>query len=311
VGAATNAVPARAGLVGHPSDAFAGAVLATPVRELSATVAVEASNGFVVGRESFPDLASLLNTSHRGESMLLTAATARLASWMRERGAAPDDGFRMTWHTTIPRSAGLAGSSALVIAALRSLAAVWDIEIPDDVGPRLALDVEVDLLGIAAGPQDRIVQWHGATLLMDFETVPCAVRVVRPPEPIELLICWAHAHHRPSHATHAPLQARRHDPDVGERMRALATLAREATAALEAGDVERLGSCMDAGFEHRRALVPLDRANVELVEQLRAHGAAATYAGSGGAVVALGPDPARLQRWAYERRLAFTTTTIG
>ena len=308
--ALTTVVPARAGLVGHPSDAFAGAVLATPVRELAATVVVEASDRLVVGDRSFPDLASLLQTAHAGESMLLTSAIARLASWMRDCGAAPpDDGFRMTWQTTIPRSAGLAGSSALVIGALRSLAALWDIEITDDRGPRLALEVEVDLLGIAAGPQDRLVQWHQSTLLMDFASTPWSVRAVRPPVPIDLVICWTAAAHLPSHATHAPLQDRRDDPAVRAHMADLAVLAREAAAALEAGDFDRLGQCMDTGFEHRRALMPLDPVNVELVEQLREIGAAATYAGSGGAVVALGPEPARLRRWANERGLECITTT--
>jgi glucuronokinase len=310
--ALTTVVPARAGLVGQPSDAFAGAVLATPVRELAATIAVEASDHFVVGDQSFPDLASLLETAHEGESMLLTAAIARLASWMRDSGAAPPEkGFRMTWQTTIPRSAGLAGSSALVIGALRSLAALWDVAITDELGPRLALEVEVDLLGIAAGPQDRLVQWHQSTLLMDFAATSWSVRAVRPPVPIDLVICWTDTAHRPSHATHAPLQARRDDPDVREHMADLAVLAREATAALETGDLDRLGQCMNTGFEHRRSLMPLDPENVDLVERLRAVGWAATYAGSGGAVVALGPEPARLRRWATERGLKCITTTTS
>jgi glucuronokinase len=310
VRALTTVVPARAGLVGHPSDAFAGAVLATPVHELAATVAVEASDRLVVGDRSFPDLASLLQAAPADESMLLTSAIARLTSWARDVGAAPpDEGFRMTWQTTIPRSAGLAGSSALVIGALRSLAALWDIEIPDETGPRLALEVEVDLLGIAAGPQDRLVQWHQATLLMDFASTPWCLRAVRPPVPIDLVICWADGSHLPSHATHAPLQGRREDPAVRAHMANLAELAHEATAALEEGDVDRLGQCMNTGFEHRRALVPLDPADVELVDQLREIGAAATYAGSGGAVVALGPDQTRLCRWADERGFACITTT--
>ena len=308
--ALTTVVPARAGLVGQPSDAFAGAVLATPVHELTATVAVEASDRVIVGDRSFPDLASLLQTTHEGGSILLTAAIARLASWLRDRGAAlPDNGFRMTWQTTIPRSAGLAGSSALVIGALRSLAALWDVEITDEEGPRLALEVEVELLGIAAGPQDRLVQWHQSTLLMDFASTPWSVRAVRPPAPIDLVICWTDTAQRSSHATHAPLQARRDDPDVREHMASLAVLAREATGALEAGDLDRLSQCMDTGFEHRRALMPLDPDNVALVEGLREIGGAATYAGSGGAVVALAADPARLRRWATERGLECITTT--
>jgi glucuronokinase len=312
VNAIPTLVPARVGLAGHPSDAFAGAVLAAPVPELAATVAVVPSNDLVVGDRRFDDLASLLAAGHEGESMLLTAAIAQLASWMREGGSVPPrEGFSMTWRTTIPRSVGLAGSSALVIGALRSLASLWDVAIPDDVGPRLALAVEVDRLGIAAGPQDRIVQWHGSPLLMDFGSARWSVQAVHPPAPIDLLVCWTDAARRSSHATHAPLQERGDDPDVRERMAALALLAREAAAALQTGDVDAVGQCMDAGFEHRRALVSLDPAHVEIVEHLRRLGGAATYTGSGGAVVALAPDLAPLRRWATERGFGNVTTTVA
>jgi glucuronokinase len=125
-------VSARTGLVGHPSDAFGGAVLAMPVPELAATLSVEPSSELRVGHRRFVDVESLLAADHEGDSMLLTAAIVRLVSWMRERGTTPPPaGFAMRWNTTIPRAAGLAGSSALVIGALRSLARSWEIAIPD------------------------------------------------------------------------------------------------------------------------------------------------------------------------------------
>jgi glucuronokinase len=305
-------VPARTGLVGHPSDGFAGAVLAAPVPELAATVTVEPASGIAIGDREFPDLASAVATTHWGESMLLTAAVARLVSWMRETEREPPrEGFTMTWETTIPRSVGLGGSSALVIGALRSLAALCDAVIPDDIGPRLALDTEVELLGIAAGPQDRIVQWHEATLLMDFGADPWSAEVVHPPAPIELLVCWTDAGRQPSQAIHGPLQDRRETPEVRAHMAALASLAREGSAALQAGDGRGLGRCMDAGFEHRRSLVPLDPAHVEIVEHLRRLGAAATYTGSGGAVVAVARDLEPLRRWASDRGLGHVTTALA
>ena len=209
----------------------------------------------------------------------------------------------MTWRTTIPSSVGLGGSSALVISALRSLSNLWGVAIPDDIGPRLALEVETELLGIAAGPQDRVVQWHASTALMDFAREPWSVEAVHPPKPIDLLVCWLDGAHRSSHATHAPLQDRRDDPDVRDHMGALADLARAAAAAVQAGDAAELGRCMDAGFEHRRTLIALDPAHVELVEQVRELGAAATYTGSGGAVVALAAELSPLRRWATARRI--------
>jgi glucuronokinase len=255
-----------------------------PVPELAATVTLDLADEMVVGDRRFADLATLLAAPHEGESRLCTAAIARLTAWLHERGmAVPSDGFTMTWTTTIPRAAGLAGSSALVIGALRSLARLWNVDVPDTDGPRLALEVEVDLLGIAAGPQDRIVQWHGTPLLMDFASTPWELREVHPPAPIEMLVCWTDAARRSSDATHAPLQQRREDPEVRGHMAALAVLARDAAGAVEAGDLDAFGLAIDAGFEHRRALVALDPVHIELVEGLRALGAAVTYTGSGGA----------------------------
>ena len=67
--------------------------------------------------------------------------------------------------TTIPRSVGLAGSSAIVIAALR--AAGVDLEPPEVA--ELALAIERDDLGIAAGLQDRAVQAFDQPVLVDGE----------------------------------------------------------------------------------------------------------------------------------------------
>jgi glucuronokinase len=311
-GPVSTMVPARTGLAGHPSDGFGGAVLAAPVPELRAVVTVEPADGVVIGDRRFADLAALLAAPPEGETALLCAATAELVSWLRARGSVPPaDGFRLTAATTIPRSVGLAGSSALVIGALRSLAGAWGVELPDHVGPRLALATEVDRLGIAAGPQDRIVQWHGTTVLMDFGDEPWSVEPVHPPAPVELLVCWTRAVSAPSQATHAPLQQRAHDPTVRAHMASLARLARDAAGALRTGDVGELGRCLDEGFDHRRALVRLDPTHEAIVDGLRAQGASATYTGSGGAVAAVAPHLPPLCAWATNRGLGALLTTLG
>jgi len=308
----TTVVPARTGLVGHPSDAFGGAVLAMPVPALAATVTVAASRDVRVGDRHFADLEALLAAPHEDDSMLLTATAAGLVTWLRDRGLRPPStGFTMTWSTTIPRSVGLGGSSALVIGALRSLARFWEVDIADDVGPQLALDVEVEGLGIAAGPQDRIVQWRNAPLLMDFASTPWALTEIHPPTPMELLVVWTDAARQPSQTTHAPLQQRRDDNDVVLHMHALGELARRAAAALTAGAVDEFARLVDEGFEHRRALLPLDPVHVEVVEELRGLGAAATYTGSGGAVVALAADLDQLRDWARKRGLGAAVATLA
>ncbi len=155
------------------------------------------------------------------------------------------------------------------------------------------------------------MQWHATPLLMDFTSTPWSRRAVHPPAPIELFVCWTDAARRSSDTTHKPLQARLNDPDVREHMAALAELARDAAGAVERGDVDTFRRCIDAGFEHRRALVDLDPAHVELVDGLRSLGAAVTYTGSGGAVVALAPRSRPAAGVAEARRLGHVTTVLA
>jgi len=76
----------------------------------------------------------------------------------------------MSFETTIPRQVGLSCSSAIIMAALRALAHragdEWDlVELA-----QITLEVETDVLGWAAGPQDRVVQAYTGLVDMDFAT---------------------------------------------------------------------------------------------------------------------------------------------
>jgi len=70
-------------------------------------------------------------------------------------------------------------------------------------------------------------------------------------------------------------------------MRSLAEQARAARDALLEADPSAFAACVDASFEARRRLVPLDPRQAALVDIARRCGASANYAGSGGAVVAV------------------------
>ncbi|MDH3708063.1 MAG: hypothetical protein OES57_18510, partial [Acidimicrobiia bacterium] len=88
-------VPARVALAGNPSDGFGGAVVGLPFRAFAATVEVADCDPLPSG------LAAL------GEA-------ARTVFQSRFPRAAPLPSLRV--RTTIPRSVGLAGSSAVVVA---------------------------------------------------------------------------------------------------------------------------------------------------------------------------------------------------
>jgi glucuronokinase len=186
------------------------------------------------------------------------------------------------WHTDIPRGVGLAGSSALVIASLRASG-----HSPEDplALARLALEVERDDLGIPAGLQDRAVQAFDEPVLVDGDTV----RVLTPAHTLDFVVAWdpdAAANSGDYHRKLAPSPA---------GMRELARIARAAADAFEAGDAEALASLMDESARLRDEVAPLPPAHNALAERLRARGLKPNSTGSGGAVVAVVLNAARVQ----------------
>jgi glucuronokinase len=256
---------ARAALAGNPSDGYGGAVLAVTIDRLVATVQLGAST------TAMDDL---------------TAAT--IARFQREFGIDPDSGAeRVALATTIPRSVGMGGSSAIVIATLRALCREHHISLDPDTMASLALSIEVDDLGIAAGLQDRLVQCHGGLVFMEFSGAePYAERMnvdLLPP----LLVAWREDHSEHSGVVHSDLRGRweRGEPGVREAMSQVAALARRARVSLRGGATAGFRAAVDATFDIRAQLIDLDPRHVELVEIGRSAGAAVNYTGSGGAVV--------------------------
>ena len=188
----------------------------------------------------------------------------------------------ITWRTSIPRAVGLGGSSAIVIAVLKALGCA----LPPDELAALALAIEVDELGITAGLQDRVAQAYGGLTFMDFGShrYEPLDRDLLPP----LLIAWRASSAEDSNVVHADLRSRfdAGDEELAIAMGELAAHARGARDALLAADLEQFGRCVDASFDVRARIVPLDPQHVAMIELARAGGARANYTGSGGAIVA-------------------------
>ena len=270
-GAGEGAAHARAALAGNPSDGYGGAVLAVTVETHGARASARRAEMLAV----------------RPASPLVEATVRRFA---RERAPAALS-TEVSWRTTVPRSVGLGGSSAIVIAVLRALVDLYGGEIGPAELAELALATEVQELGIAAGLQDRVTQAYGGLVFMDFDRGSGPARYERlavdllPP----LLVAWRADASGDSGAVHGPLRDRHAsgEPAVVAAMAELGALAREAREALVGSDQPRFSRCVDASFDVRRRLLELDPRHVEMIECARACGAGANYAGSGGAIVAV------------------------
>lgn len=294
-------MPARAGLVGNPSDGYGGAVLAVPLPSLVATVEVRPAN----------------RTRIDPAAPLLRAAADVVVRHLAARGVEAGP-IELRWSTAIPRSVGLAGSSALAVAAIRAIAASRGVVLGASEEAALALAVEVQELGIAAGWQDRMVQAEGVPVLVDCAGLgtgppdparPPAVRRVALRAPLRLVVGWRGGLLSDSGEYHAALR-RQADP---QRMAELGALAHDAAAALGAADLDRVADLIDAGWRLRREVAPLLAGQADLVERVRSCGLPATTPGSGGSVVALVRDDVEVARAVDALRevdASFTTVVL-
>ncbi|MBI5088190.1 MAG: hypothetical protein HZB15_04835 [Actinobacteria bacterium] len=290
----TRRVAARAGLVGNPSDGFGGAVLAAPIPALEACLTATASEGVSITgsgvSERWPSVAAWRAQIDRagvhGPQRIITASLWVLVGHLRRSHPDHADraGVDIRWHTDVPMSVGLAGSSALTVGLIDAVSSI----------AALALSAERDVLGIAAGWQDRVVQAFGRPVLVDAAAMTELDGVIVPdvhvvvPRPVRLVVGWKPDAATSSDDYHAPL--RRDARGLAVPMSELAALARDATGRLERGDLDGFGAAVDTGWRIRQSCVPLRADHAEIVELVRATGVAATTPGSGGSVVAVCPD---------------------
>ncbi|MFQ5739346.1 MAG: mevalonate kinase [Acidobacteriota bacterium] len=302
------AVYARAGLLGNPSDGYFGKTISTTLRNFSARITIREAVQLevVLNRQDrccFDRVQDLVEDIDRhglyGGLRLLKAAIKVFAQYCQGHGLAlPGRNFSLRYETDVPRQVGLGGSSAITIAALRALTQFYEVDLPAEVLPNLALDVETAEIGIAAGLQDRVCQAYGGLLYMDFNQDHMEQRghgvyerldsTLLPP----LYLAYGTDFGQVSGLYHGSLRERyeKGEPRVLDAIKGLAQLAEEGRQCLLAGDLQELARLFDRNFDIRAQLVPLEPGHVEMVKRARRLGVCAKYAGSGGAIVGICED---------------------
>lgn len=309
---AVGAAYARAGLLGNPSDGYGGKVIAASVRDFRAQVTVEAAERLEIVPgdtdllvfDSFDGAADALSKRGCEDGLrLLRATLVEFADHCRESlDLAEDDirqRFRMSYETNVPIQVGLSGSSAIVIAALRALMSWFGVSIEPATLAEIALAVEVDRLGLAGGPMDRVIQAYEGLMLMDLQEPRSEASYRRldaallPP----LFVAWDPGGGDPSSGAHGDLRARwdAGDAELQRIMQSFRPLVDEGVAALEAGDHTRFRTLMRRNFELRASFFPISDADREMVAIAEGCGAVAKLCGSGGAVVGSAEDPRHIE----------------
>jgi galactokinase/mevalonate kinase-like predicted kinase len=308
---------ARVGLIGNPSDGYHGKTISAIFPRFRAdvvlyewpTVEVMWSQEDQSRFASVHELARDVELhGYYGGVRLVKATIKRFVEYCDAQGLSLHErNFSVRYRSSIPRQVGLAGSSAIIIATLRALMEFYEIDVPKEVLPSLALSVETGELGIAAGLQDRVIQVYEGVVFMDFDKDQMVERhgfrcgVYEPLDPARLpalYVAFSSDAGEPGEVVHNPLRERwlRGDPQVHAAMQRFAELTVLWREALAGGDVPRMKALMNENFETRRSICTLARRHVEMVERAQAAGASAKFAGSGGAIVGIYDDEAMLSR---------------
>ena len=297
---------ARAGLIGNPSDGYNGKTISVIVREFHAEVVLYEWDQIEIiwsqeDRNRFRSIHELAQDvrlhGYYGGVRLVKATIRKFVDYCDRQGfPLHEENFSVRYQTNIPRQVGLAGSSAIIISTLRCLMEFYDIDIPREVQPSLALSVEIEELGIAAGLQDRVIQVYEGAVFMDFDVerqqeihgYDCgryeSLDTSRLPP---LYIAYDTNVGEPTEIIHNDLRSRynRGESQVVEAMTHFAGLAQQARDLIASDSPKGLEQLIDENFDTRRSICQLPAGQVNMVERARSVGASAKFAGSGGAII--------------------------
>lgn len=303
----------RAALVGNPSDGFGGMTIAFVFSDFHAEVQLEEHDRIEVlpGRvdhldwndlESFRS--SVSSMGYYGGLRLLKATLLVFTEHCSENKIVLHDrGFRLSYTTNIPMLLGFSGSSAIIAACLRALAAWYGVKLELWQLAELAWRVETEELRIPAGLQDFVAQAYNHPVHMDFDeghfnTNPCG-KYEKLSHPLKkVYIAYADRLAEGAEKPHAELQDRfeagdTHVLEAVESWKNLTILFREA---LEKDDLDKMNDCINANFDIRNKLGNLHPKHIDLVMLARKSGASAKFCGSGGAIVGMYKDEETLER---------------
>ncbi len=295
--------PARANLLGNPSDQYGGATLSCSV-PLRAWAEVAPGGGELASPDARTGLRDARDLEARGDDFDLARAVLR---HLRE----PPASWDLRFGSEIPRQSGMAGSTALVVALLGALLRARGERVSPYALAERARRVEREELGIQCGFVDQYLTVFGGLRYVDLRGkahdgeafAPYAtVEDLAPAVPaLPFLLAFSGVQHS-SDAVHRPLRQRWLDgePAVVDGYARVTEIAREGKRALIDGDFEAFADGMNENHAIQRGLGGSGAVNDRLIEAARAAGAPAAKlagAGDGGTIVVLEgrSDPARLE----------------
>lgn len=295
----------RAALIGNPSDGYFGKTIAFVFDNYSAQVelyetpqlsflsASRDSNEF----ENLNDLDRKISRfGYYGGIRLLKASARKFLTFTRQAGISLDDkNFTIRYRSNIPNRLGLAGSSAIITAAMRAMAEFYAVDLQPEELANLVLAVERDELSIPAGLQDRVAQAFNYPVYMDFKREHMEkygygiYQKINIPSGLNLFVGYRTDLAEGSEILHSRLKDDYSAgvPEVLAAMSEWADLTSRMKTALENHDLSPVPTLINRNFDLRSQVCSgsISIKNRRMVEIARSVGASAKFTGSGGAIV--------------------------
>lgn len=297
----TQAYP-RAALIGNPSDGYYGKTIAFVFKNFSAEVELAPSDKLQIipcGRERLlfydvHDLADEIDANgYYGGTRLIKAAIKVLHRYCSEHNIEISErNFTLSYESNIPGRLGLAGSSAIITAAMNAMLQFYGIEIPKPILANIILSAEKDELHIGAGLQDRVAQVYATPVYMNFDKDLMEKQGYGEYMPFDksllpnLYLAYRTNLSEGSEVTHNDLATRykKGDVDVLRAIEQWRQLTEAVWTKLQSGD-KNIGALINENFDIRNKTITVSTGNKQLVETARALGASAKFTGSGGAII--------------------------
>jgi len=269
----------RVGLIGNPSDGYFGKTISFTFRNFSAEIVLYES----------PRL-----HGYYGGIRLLKATVKRFYDYCSAHDIElHHKNFTLQYSSSIPHGVGLAGSSAIITACLRSLMTFYGVSIPKYAQANLILAAELEELQISAGLQDRVVQVYQGLVYMDFDGELMKKRGYGSYENLDpgllppLYVAYRESLAGCSGAIHNNIRERfeRGEQLVTSAMRYWAKLTDRLKTHLLKGQKDKVGDLLNANFGRRCKIYSISPENLQMVEEACLEGASAKFTGSGGAIV--------------------------
>ncbi|MFW5762113.1 MAG: mevalonate kinase [Cyclobacteriaceae bacterium] len=309
---------ARAGLLGNPSDGYAGKTISIIVRNFGAHVslyetpelAIEPQKEDLNVFRNIYDLVESVNlTGYYGGSRLVKAAIKKFSEYCSQNNIKLiNKNFTIRYYSSLPRQVGLAGSSAIITATMRALMRFYQVKIDTPHIPNLVLSAEIDELGINAGLQDRVIQTYEGCTYMDFDPEYIKKHGYGRYEQLDptllpnLYIAYKTDLGKVSGGVFNDVRSRyeKGDQQVISTLQQIANCAEEGKEAILKKDYQKMNELIDRNFDLRKSIMNISDSNMELINTARSCGASAKFTGSGGSIIGIYKDDEMLTKLVIE-----------